>query len=516
VEEDIVVQKTSPRLIPTPVATDAPAPARNTLPKKHVLSKSEGMKNMSMVEKPAQSSTPPASGATTPALGSRSNTLSGAAPGLDSAKTGVFASFNRTPTKELQPSILGRILGEKKGGPYPKEQMKKKQALLRTSVHPHMICVPSSAAVGEIGKRDLMEDTHVLLDKIPGVPETIPSGFWAVYDGHGGFEVSRMCEQMLHVRFQKMLINALIIEGKSVADVNVERLLRRCFKETDRQINQKLAEMGNENVGSTAAVCVLLGRRLFCANTGDSEVVVSVNHIGSDETSAVEMSHKHKPRDEREKTRIETLGGMVFGGRVYGTLSVARGFGDTQFKPPVNPQYIICPDPDVKVIEMAPQHRYVILACDGLWDKVTHEEAAIFVHELRQNGYSVEECAAWLVKEADDRISRDNISVIVVDLQWSIDAKLENPNTCAECNAVSFGVKYCTKCGLPWPGATLDNSMRQAPSVKGKREKSFKIKRVKPTIEESEEEEFVIGTPTDVAHKAHAQSVEEAKKLLGK
>jgi hypothetical protein len=50
------------------------------------------------------------------------------------------------------------------------------------------------------------------------------------------------------------------------------------------------------------------------------------------------MSHKHKPRDDREKLRIETLGGMVFGGRVYGTLSVARGFGDSQFKPPINPQ----------------------------------------------------------------------------------------------------------------------------------------------------------------------------------
>ncbi len=96
----------------------------------------------------------------------------------------------------------------------------------------------------------------------------------------------------------------------------------------------------------------------------------------------------------------------------------------------------------MKCIEIGPQHRYIILGCDGLWDKLSHDECAEFVHELREAGYSVQECAEWLVKEADDRISRDNITVVVVDLQWSIDAKLEAPKTCTECQAVTFGMQY--------------------------------------------------------------------------
>ncbi len=176
-------------------------------------------------------------------------------------------------------------------------------------------------------------------------------------------------------------------------------------------------------------------------------------------------------------------------------------------------RFIIAPDPDVKCVEIGPQHRYVILACDGLWDKVSHEEAAEFVHELRENGYSLQECAEWLVKEADDRVSRDNMTVVVVDLQWSVEAKLENPKTCSECQAVTFGVQYCTKCGLPWGGVEVDTSVRQAPSVRGKRERAYRPKKKK---EEEEEPEVVIGGPTNVVHTGHANTLEDMKSMLQK
>lgn len=539
--------------VPNKTATDVvaptpldPKPRSETAPvqaSSRKLTKSEGMvisragSNTMLAPNSGSSSTsaaaPPSNPATLAVKASGNNTPaaspsmsrpayavgSGSNPDLNASKGGVFG-FKRTPTKDSPSSSssnrLGTLLfGEKKGTPYPQDLLRKRIQLIQSDVCPLMVAVPASAACGDQGQRESMEDTHVLLDRIPGVPETIPSGFWAVYDGHGGAEVSRMAEQFLHVRFQKMLINALIIEGKAVDDVNVERLLKKCFKETDKQINEKLQEMKNSGVGSTAAVCVLLGKRLFVANAGDSEVVVSVARYGETKATSIEMSHKHKPRDEVEKSRIETLGGMVFGGRVYGTLSVARGFGDTAFKPPINPQFVVCPDPYVKHLEIGPQHRFVILACDGLWDKVSHEEAAEYVYGLRQHGFSLAECAQWLVNEANDRISRDNITVVVVDLQWSIDGKLENPKTCTECNAVTFGTQYCTKCGLPW-GENVDTKSRQAPSVKGKRANSHRQKKPKRQQQslESSDEEFVIGGPTNVRHEGHAQTEDEAIAIM--
>ena len=479
----------------------------------------EILKTRSSTERPARVSTAerPRTATEKPASsghGSPSGSHIGNSSNSSGSTTSLFSKV--TPAKEkFSTSFVGSIF-KQKGTPYPADALKKRLQMYQSLLYPHMISVPVSGACGVQGKRETMEDAHVLIDKIPGVPEHIPSGLWAVYDGHGGIEVSKMAEQMFHVKFQKMLINALLLEGKAVNDIDVEKMLRRCFKETDKAINEKLKETDNQSVGSTVAVCVLLGHRLFVANAGDSEVVLATAKMGESVAQGMEMSYKHKPRDEREKLRIETLGGMVFQGRVYGTLSVTRGFGDTAFKPPCNPQFIVCPDPDVKCINVTPEHRYVILACDGVWDKVTHEEAAEFIHGLRQNGLSVQECAEWLVREAEDRISRDNVTAVVVDLQWSVDANLQNPKQCSECQNLTFSSQYCTRCGLPFVDNVDHSTVRQAPSVRGKRAVAFKqAKKKKSGVDHSEEsEEISIGGPTNVVHTVSAHSESEAKRLI--
>ncbi len=115
--------------------------------------------------------------------------------------------------------------------------------------------------------------------------------------------------------------------------------------------------------------------------------------------------------------------------------------------------------------------------------QVTHEEAAEYIRGLRECDYSLQECAQWMVQEADDRISRDNITVVVVDLNWCIDASLQNPKSCPECNALTFGVQYCTRCGLPW--GEVDAHERQAPSVRGKRRVEYKGSKRKKTTQNS-------------------------------
>lgn len=62
--------------------------------------------------------------------------------------------------------------------------------------------------------------------------------------------------------------------------------------------------------------------RYFVANIGDSRAVLS-----RDDT-AVPLSTDHKPDVPTEKNRIEKAGGFVKLGRVNGTLSLSRSFGD--------------------------------------------------------------------------------------------------------------------------------------------------------------------------------------------
>jgi len=65
---------------------------------------------------------------------------------------------------------------------------------------------------------------------------------------------------------------------------------------------------------------------IYCANAGDSRCIISNNG------KAEELSKDHKPKNEKEKERIEKAGGYVHEGRINGNLSVSRAIGDFEYK----------------------------------------------------------------------------------------------------------------------------------------------------------------------------------------
>lgn len=50
--------------------------------------------------------------------------------------------------------------------------------------------------------------------------------------------------------------------------------------------------------------------------------------------------------------------------RVHGSLAVSRGIGDQHLK-----QWVIA-EPETRVVRLEPELEFLILASDGLWDKV--------------------------------------------------------------------------------------------------------------------------------------------------
>ena len=50
--------------------------------------------------------------------------------------------------------------------------------------------------------------------------------------------------------------------------------------------------------------------------------------------------------------------------RIQGCLAVSRGIGDQHLK-----QWVIA-EPETKIISIKPECEFLILASDGLWDKV--------------------------------------------------------------------------------------------------------------------------------------------------
>jgi protein phosphatase 2C family protein 2/3 len=86
------------------------------------------------------------------------------------------------------------------------------------------------------------------------------------------------------------------------------------------------------------------------------------------------MSEDHKPDNAGELKRIEAAGGFVEDGRVRGILSLSRALGDLEYKlnkkVSVENQMITCV-PEIRTQTITPDDKFIVIACDGIWDCVT-------------------------------------------------------------------------------------------------------------------------------------------------
>jgi len=167
--------------------------------------------------------------------------------------------------------------------------------------------------------------------------------------------------------------------------------------------------------GCTAVVGLILDGQLHIANLGDSEAILI-----SDTEPVENLTTPHKANIPSEKQRIEGLGGHVFFNRVFGTLAVSRAFGDSKYKQPKTTQNFVSCEPALKTVQLNPNHKYLILACDGLWDVCSHEEVAGLVKAQAAENKNPTEIAQFLVNEALRKRSEDNITVIVTRIDWGV------------------------------------------------------------------------------------------------
>jgi len=252
------------------------------------------------------------------------------------------------------------------------------------------------------GWRMSMEDTHIAAN----MPNAEDHTLFAVFDGHGGEGAANF----VAARFTKQLAESR--EWDEYLATRSEPLLRQaftqCFIELDNQmrLDETIAESG-----CTATVVMITPTFIICANAGDSRAVMSQGR------TVIELSHDHKPENPEEKQRIEQNGGVVQNNRVNGMLAVSRAFGDFDLKLYDNPLVSVLPD-FVTHIRDHHQDEMIIIACDGLWDVFSNEEA---IHEVRQMIWNEGETDMSLVAEemldlSIQKGSKDNVSAIIIKL----------------------------------------------------------------------------------------------------
>ncbi|KAF8412349.1 hypothetical protein HHK36_000311 [Tetracentron sinense] len=318
--------------------------------------------------------------------------------------------------------------------------------------------VPVFGSISVSGRSREMEDAISSRPDFcrPEITGRRPVHFFAVYDGHGGSHVAKLCKERMHEFLEEELMrvsnsssSSSVQQEQHGADVSGDRwrsAIGRCFERMDEvalsacacgivgaECGCERAGVTSEIVGSTAVVAALNPDSIIVANCGDSRAVLSRGG------RAIPLSFDHKPDRPDELERIEAAGGRVIylnGARVLGILAMSRALGDKYLKP------IVISEPEVTVTERTQEDECLILASDGLWDVLSNEMACEVARKCLHEGNPSTSAgvlntsppgedneaggmyqtrctlaAALLTRLALGRKSADNISVIVIDLR---------------------------------------------------------------------------------------------------
>eukprot|EP00796_Vickermania_ingenoplastis_P008970 gene8970-6293_t len=347
----------------------------------------------------------------------------------------------------------------------------------KSSTRPIELTVGSGSTQG---LRPTMEDEH-FCKLYTAMVRDQPVSFLGILDGHCGRRVAELGSKCLP---------SLFLAHKSLGENNALALVESIMQ-SDRAIYQTLTGKGSSRLGSSSGVhlggmvinntfsdntpsggstliCAAIhGRMLYVGCLGDARAVLF------DGKTTIAMSEDHKPGNPKESKRIQRCGGFVQFGRVCGVLAVSRALGDFEFKnsspcgsgsrgglgsragfnrsfgtgnnsrlhltsssAAADPELMVSNIADVRQLSLTDDSKFLILACDGLWDVMSNEEATQFVKDFLSYTPEVNDvlvltgqrprpspaviqrvlsnCSQKLAEFAVDRGSTDNVSVVLV------------------------------------------------------------------------------------------------------
>ncbi|CAM9377811.1 unnamed protein product, partial [Laminaria digitata] len=124
-----------------------------------------------------------------------------------------------------------------------------------------------------------------------------------------------------------------------------------------------------------------------------------------------------------ERARVKEAGGYISRNRLNGILGVTRAFGDIGFKnyPPAEEGDMwrgqqLTSRPETNRVPVQPDDYFLILACDGVWDAISSQQAVSFVHRKLLMHRDVQRASHELVRSLGKLPGSDNCSCVIVCL----------------------------------------------------------------------------------------------------
>ena len=244
--------------------------------------------------------------------------------------------------------------------------------------------------------REKMEDFHTIIPQLTSNP---PISYFAIFDGHSGDQPARYCKENLH---------KILLKNLNLTKFNYDKSLHNSFQEIDNEISKK--NFPNES-GTTATVILIYQKYnniskknekyITCANVGDSKCYLIKQN------SLIKISKDHNCNDKNEVERIKKNGGMVFSGRVFGSLMLTRSIGDREMK-----NYGVWSIPSINSFKISFDEVFIIIASDGVWDVVNEES----LFNVCKENLNCEELSKKIIQLSLEYDSTDNVSCVVVKL----------------------------------------------------------------------------------------------------
>ncbi|KAL1284861.1 Protein phosphatase 1D [Trichinella pseudospiralis] len=309
--------------------------------------------------------------------------------------------------------------------------------------------------------------------------------YFGIFDGHGGAEASEFARKHLHdnITHQRTFW--------SKNDKDVLKAISKGFLITHEQMTKEIKKWPQTSSGlpstsgTTASVAFVRQNKIYIGHVGDSTVVLGKRKPDGS-VSAVKLTVDHKPDAPAEKKRLAEVGGEVAdtssGKRVVWNqpvpnadsstvmkvpfLNLTRSLGDLWSYNSSSKQFVVSPEPDVKVIRLKKEDACLVIASDGLWNALDAQTVidSINCGEWKEKADQTPKTknyalpknhARWITRQALIRCSRlqcDNISVVVV-LFDPTNPVSSLPESCVLSDRTSFDIdKLLTE----KPSAVLD------------------------------------------------------------
>ena len=249
----------------------------------------------------------------------------------------------------------------------------------------------------------------------------LTDGFFGIFDGINGVEVSSYLRQNLPNLFQRMVhFNPKKIFpyhppgtklDKKVTGIgtSIESIFLKLFLKLDDDIKI----MKCLDVGATACVVYLAEEEdeltgfkqkkkvIYCAFLGDVQCILI------SKTKARRLTKVHNIKNEEERKRIENIGGVIYDEKIYGQENLTRAFGMFNLK-----QYGITCIPECVKMSLNNLDKYVVIGTKGVFEALTDGD----LHQICNSAESTDTIIKNITQNCINRFTRENLGIIVIKL----------------------------------------------------------------------------------------------------